>query len=92
MDGPKIAICKTAFDSIFVINTTFTSKDTYFHHALLEACDAFYATMLDFGYTNNLESYNPTKHQVQAPQKLPFNGYIFFTLVFTLVFFSCPLS
>ena len=72
MDGPKIATCETASDSVFVINTSFASNDTYFHHALSKAFDAFNATMLDFGYTQKLDLYNPTKHQVQPPQKYPF--------------------
>ena len=70
MDGPKIAACETACDSVFVINTSFASKDAYFLHALAEACDAFNAAMLEFSYTQNLEPCNPTQHQVQPPQKL----------------------
>ena len=34
IDGPKIAVCETASDSVFVISISFMSKDTYFHHAL----------------------------------------------------------
>ena len=41
MDGPEHAVCETASDSVFVLNTSFTSKATKFHRALAEACDAF---------------------------------------------------
>ena len=48
MGVPKIAICETTSDSVFVINTSFTSRDAVFHHALADACDEFDATMLGF--------------------------------------------
>ena len=35
--GPKIAICETASNVVFVLNSAFTSKDHYFHTALQEA-------------------------------------------------------
>ena len=39
--GPKIAICETAPNVVFVLNSAFTSKDQYFHAALQEATNAF---------------------------------------------------
>ena len=74
MEGHKIAVCETASDSVFVMNTSFTSNATYVHHALAEVREAFNATMLDFGYTRKLEPYNPTQQQVTPPQKHPFYG------------------
>ena len=41
---------------------------------LSEACDAFNATMLELGYSQKLQPYNPTRHQAQPPQKHPFYG------------------
>ena len=76
MDGHKNAVCETASDSVFVINISFTRKDTYFHHALAEACDAFNTEMLDFGYTQKLEPYSPTQHQIQPPQNIHFTDEI----------------
>ena len=59
MDGPEIAVCEeTAYDSVFEIKTTFTSKDACFRHALAEAYDAFNATMLEFDFTQKLEPYS----------------------------------
>ena len=39
--------------------------------ALDEACDAFTATMLVFGYIQNLQVYIPTVHQVHPPLQHP---------------------
>ena len=39
--GPKIAICETASNVVFVLNSAFTSKDQYFHAAPQEVTDAF---------------------------------------------------
>ena len=39
--GPKIAICETASNVVFVLNSAFTSKDQYFQAALHEATNAF---------------------------------------------------
>ena len=41
LDRPKIAICETTSDMVFVLNSSFTSKDEYFQMAIAEACDAF---------------------------------------------------
>ena len=37
VSGPKIAICETASNVVFVLNSAFTSKDQYFQAALQEA-------------------------------------------------------
>ena len=86
VDGPKLAVCETASDS-FVINFSFPSKNTFFHHALEEARDAFNATMLDVGYTQTLEPYNATHHQVTSPQNIHFTE----KLIMTWLFHSCLL-
>ena len=70
-DGPKIAICETASKALYIIDTSFTTKDHYFHHALAEACDAFNATVKDFGYFQQLEAYDPATHQYHVQQKHP---------------------
>ena len=49
--GPKIAICETASNVVFVLNSSFTSTDQYFRTALQEATDAFNNMLKDFGYT-----------------------------------------
>ena len=46
MDEPKNAVCETASDSVFVINTSFTSNVACFRHALAEACYELNATTL----------------------------------------------
>ena len=66
--GPKIAICETAFNMIFVLNTSFTTRDNYFRVAIDEACDAFNKMLLEFGNTQKLEIYDPQAHQVIPPQ------------------------
>ena len=39
--GPKVAICETASNAVFVLNSAFTSKDQYFKTAIQEAILAF---------------------------------------------------
>ena len=34
LEGPKIAICETASDAVFVLNSSFTTKDNYFRVAI----------------------------------------------------------
>ena len=51
--GPKIAICETAPNVVFVLNAAFTSKDQYFHAALQKATNAFIEMLQSFGYTQN---------------------------------------
>ena len=72
VEGPKIAVCETTSDTVFVLNSAFTAKDTYFQTALDDAIDAFNATLLDFGYTQQLQRYNPETHQVHPLSKHPF--------------------
>ena len=57
--GPKIAICETSSNVVFVLNSAFTSKDQYFHAALQEATTAFNEMLHSFGYTKKLELYDP---------------------------------
>ena len=51
LDGPEIAICETASYMVFVLNSSFTTKDEYFRVAIAEACEAFNKMLLHFGYT-----------------------------------------
>ena len=69
--GPKIAICETASNVVFVLNSAFTSKDQHFHAALQEATDAFNELLQSFGYTQKLEIYDPHQHQAHPPQQHP---------------------
>ena len=48
LQGPKIAICETASNVVFVLNSSFTSKDQFFRTALQEATDAFNNMLKDF--------------------------------------------
>ena len=69
--GPKIAICETASIAVFVLNSSFTSKDQYFHTAIQEAMTAFNNILQDFGYTQTLEYYDPNVHQAHPPPQHP---------------------
>ena len=69
LEGPKIAICETASNVVFVLNSSFTSKDLYFRTALQEATDAFNNMLKDFGYTQKLELYDPLQHQTHPPSQ-----------------------
>ena len=71
LDGPKIAICEAASNVVFVLNSSFTTKDHYFRTALQEATDAFNNMLQDFGYTQKLEIYDPLQHQAHPPQQHP---------------------
>ena len=71
INGPKIAICEITSDTVFVLNSAFTTKDNYFQVALDDAIDAFNAVLLDFGYTQQLQRYNPETDQVHPPSKHP---------------------
>ena len=67
--GPKVAICETASNAVFVLNSSFTSKDLYFHTAIQEAIIAFNNILKDFGYTQTFEYYDPHVHQAHpSPQ------------------------
>ena len=72
MDGPKIAICETASDAVFILKSCSTTKDNYFKTVIDEACEAFNKIMAEFGYTQKLEIYYPAKHQTNPPQQHPF--------------------
>ena len=69
--APKIAICETASNVVFVLNSAFTSKDQYFQAALHEATNAFNEMLHSFGYTQKLEHYDPHQHQAHPPQQHP---------------------
>ena len=69
--GQKIAICETASNAVFVLNSSFTSRDQYFRAAIQEAMTAFNNTLQDFGYTQTLEYYDPNVHQAYPPPKHP---------------------
>ena len=69
LEGPKIAICETASNVVFVLNSSVTTKDHYFRTALQEATDAFNNILLDFVYTQKLEIYDPLQHQAHPPQQ-----------------------
>ena len=69
LQGPKIAICETASNVVFVLNSAFTSKDQYFQAALQEATDAFNNMLKDFGYTQKLELYDTIQHQTHPPSQ-----------------------
>ena len=62
-------MCETLSDTVFVLNSSFTSKDNYFGVAIDEACEAFIKIMLDFEYTQKLEIYDPNTHQIHPPQQ-----------------------
>ena len=51
LQGPKIAICETASNVVFVQNSSFNTMDHYIRTALQEATDAFSNMLKDFGYT-----------------------------------------
>ena len=69
--GPKIAICETASNVVFVLNSAFTSKDQYFYVALQETTEAFNEILQSFGYTKKLEIFDPHQHQAHPPQQHP---------------------
>ena len=69
--GPKIAICETASNAVFVLNSAFTSKDQYFKTAIQEAILAFNNVLEDFGCTQTLENYDPSVHQAHPPSQHP---------------------
>ena len=69
--GPKIAICETASSAVFVLNSSFTSKDQYFHTAIQEAITAFNNILKYFGYSQTLEYYDPNVHQAHPPPQHP---------------------
>ena len=69
--GPKISICETASNAVFVLNSSFTSKDQYFKTAIQEAILTFNNVLKDFGYTQTLEYYDPNVHQAHPPSQHP---------------------
>ena len=71
LDGPKVAICETASNVVFVFNSSFTTKDHYFQAAIQEAITAFNNMLQDFGYTQKLELFDPHTHQIHPPQQNP---------------------
>ena len=69
--GPKIAICETTSNVVFVLNLSFTSKDYYFRAAIQEAMTAFNIILQDFGYTQTLEYNDSNTHQAHPPPPNP---------------------
>ena len=53
---------------------SFTNKDHYFQAALGEAHQAFNAILLEFGYSQKLQKYDPDVHQISPTQKYRFYG------------------
>ena len=84
LDGPKIAICETSSNVVFVLNS-FTSRDHYFRAAIDEAMTAFNNTLQEFGYTQTLEYYDPHAHQKHPPQQHPFYQYLTQTFALSLL-------
>ena len=84
LEGPKIAICETASNVVFVLNSSFTTKDHYFRTVLQEATDAFNNMLQDFGYTQKLEIYDPLQHQTHPSQQHPFLSYTIYLHSLTL--------
>ena len=68
----KIAICENSSNVVFVLNSSFTSKDHYFRTAIDEAMTAFNSTLQEFGYTQTLAYYDPHAHKKRTPQQHPF--------------------
>ena len=82
--GLKIAICETASNVVFVLNSALTSKDQYFHAALQEAINAFSEMLQSFGYTQKLEIYDPHQHQAHPPPQYPLYNQTFYLHFITL--------
>ena len=71
LTGPKIAICETASNAVFILNSAFTSKDQYFKTAIQEAILGFNNVLKDFECTQTLENYDPNVHQAHPPPQHP---------------------
>ena len=71
LDGRKIAICEMVTDTVFLLNSSFTTNDTCIRVAIDEACEAFNKMMQDFGYKHKLEIYDPNTHQTNPLQQHP---------------------
>ena len=71
LDGPKIAICETSSNVVFVLSSSFTTKDQYFRAAIQEAIAASNNMLQDFGYTQKLEVFDPLMNQAHPPQQHP---------------------
>ena len=69
LDGPKVAICETASNAVFVLNSSFTTKNNYFRVAIDEAREAFTKVPQEFEYTQKIEVYDPKNHQIYATQQ-----------------------
>ena len=87
LQGPKIAICETASNVVFVLNSSFTSKDQYFRTALQEATDAFNNMLKVFEYTQKLELYDRYNTKLILHRKNLFNN-LYNTNFYLLLFHS----
>ena len=56
---------------VFALNSSFTTNEC-FRVAIALACDTFNKMLLHFGYTQNIDVYDPKIHQVNPPQTHPF--------------------
>ena len=61
VEGPKIAVSETTSGTVLVSNSAFTTKDNCFQVALDDAIDALIATLIDLGYTQKLQRYDPIR-------------------------------
>ena len=64
--SPSAKLLLTRF---FVLNSSFTTKDNYFRVAKDETCEAFNKVLIEFGYTQKIEVYDPKCHQRHTPQQ-----------------------
>ena len=55
LDGPKIAICETSLNVVFVLNSSFASDDQYFRTVIDKKLAALNNTLQEIGYTQTLE-------------------------------------
>ena len=58
--------------SFFVLNSSCTTKYHYLCVEIDEVCETFKKMLLDFGYTQKWELYDPQTHQVHPPQSHAF--------------------
>ena len=73
LDNPKIALCETASNVVFVLNTSFTTKDHYFRVALQEATDAFISMLQNFGYTPKIRNLRSASTSSSSTATTSFN-------------------
>ena len=82
VQGPKIAICEITSDTVFVLNSAFTTKDNFFQVALDDAIDAFNAVII-LRFTKCIFSQNTHSGRKITLLIIPTN--FFFSLLITLM-------